>query len=122
MSYRKTVVGLLVASVILALSGCGTAEAKSMNGTWKSPDFVAHIKPNHIDIYIINEGSAFLYWRGDFVRRDRTFFSKADTRALDNAILGSEHKTKMFHLSKNGRLWFQFSAVGMHKIITMRQI
>jgi len=124
MSYRKTVVGLVITFLILALSGCGTAEAKSMNGTWKDSgnDFVAHIKPNHIDVYIMSEGSAFLYWRGDFRRKGTTHISKANTKALSQSILGSENRFKIFYTSRNGRLWFQFSAMGMSKIVTMRQV
>ena len=72
--------------------------------------------------YFMSEGSAFLYWRGDFRRKGTTHISKANTKALSQSILGSENRFKIFYTSRNGRLWFQFSAMGMSKIVTMRQV
>ena len=121
MSYRKTAAGLIVAFLILAFSGCGSAEAETMTGTWKGGPFVAHIQKNKVTMYIVNDGSAFLYWSGDFVRRDQTFFSKANTKLLSNSVMGSEDKHKIFVFS-NDRLRFTFSMLGQTRRIALKKV
>ncbi len=116
---RSSIIVALVS--VLLLSGCGTSEAKTMNGTWKDGPFVAHIKPDHVDIYIVDDGSAWLYWTGNFQRRDKTFFSKANTKLLSNSIMGSEDKQKVF-LLKGERLQFRFTILGKTTTVRLKHV
>ena len=109
----KIILSILCAMYITT----GTAEARSLHGTWQSqtPHMIAYVDKDSIRItHVFDDGDTALYWQGTFrsyITNGKSFRSKADTEALDLAIFGSTDKTKTFTY-KNGRLIFRFSILG----------
>jgi hypothetical protein len=112
-------------TAFLLLAACGKAEARSMNGTWRSSGdihFVAHIKDNQIEMYLVTPDIQGLYWKGTWPKSRKTLFvSKADRPVLAASAFGSENATKNFQY-RNGALGFFFTMQGESKYILLRRV
>lgn len=115
---------IIFVSVLAAalLTGCGESQARSYDGTWKSSDgaFVAHIHKHLITIDLHVDDTTGLYWRGTFDSKKRLFTSYGDRKALQNAIFGSEDRTKKFVVMDHA-LRFHFQINDLDKVVTLRR-
>jgi hypothetical protein len=119
---------MLFKSILILLStslvACGSADAKSLRGTWGNSDMTAHVYKNSIQIdLIVDSEESVLYWKGTFrssLSDGESFRSKPDTKALDASFFGSTAKSKKFTY-KNNRLIFQFSILGRTMKVFLKQ-
>ena len=116
----KIVLSLLGVSLI----ACGSADARSLRGTWvsKDPHMVAHVSKNSIRIdHKFSDGDSALYWKGTFrsnLANGQWFRSLPDTEALEFSLFGSTAKSKKF-THRNNRLIFQFSIMGVNRKVSL---
>lgn len=119
---------IIILAVLLAtsLSACGGASSdSSLTGTWKSdsPQMVAHISNNQIQIDMVADGSSALYWKGTLpssVSSGSTVISVGDTAAMEDSLLGSQYASKKF-VYKDGKLTFPFSILGMTSTVKLEK-
>jgi PBP1b-binding outer membrane lipoprotein LpoB len=112
---------IAVAAIAFFWAGCANAAPMSYNGTWKSegsPQFIAHIKGDRIQVILKSSDSSDLYWQGTFTSNSTKIVSKADTKALGDSLLGSTEKTKVF-VYKDGKFRFTFSALGESRVVLL---
>ncbi len=103
------------------------AQTIDLVGSWSAESAVAEITKDKITIQILSEDGTekFLYWVGDYklpetLEKEFTFTSNADKEALSTSIMGSQDDTKEFTY-KNGKISFEFQAMGMTKTIEMQK-
>lgn len=126
---KKFIIASIAALVFL--TGCGepsqlesskAVSSASLAGTWTGdePPMVAHIVNNKIQIDIVDEESASLYWVGTFdpSTTDGNQVSQGNTEAMDSALLGSQDSTKQFQY-KDGKLSFKFSMMGTTRTVNL---
>jgi hypothetical protein len=115
---------IIFVSVLAAalLTGCGESQARSLDGSWKSSDgtFLAQVQNNRITINLHVEDTTGLYWRGTFTGKGREIKSYANRKALENAIFGSEDRTKTF-VVKPHEIRFHFSINDVDKVVSLRR-
>lgn len=115
------------------LLGASAKEPVMLDGAWASKVsenkvmFTALVKGNSIEVNLISEDTSegdltALYWAGTFRTMDeKTWTSVADTERLSGSILGSMDTTKTFTY-EDGKLSFNFGALGVTKIIQMEKL
>jgi hypothetical protein len=115
--------GLFAVIIAFALCLPEASEARSYSGTWVSADgtFVAHIRHNRISMDLLVDDAGGLYWEGSFKSKTNRIVSKANRKALANAIFGSEDRSKLF-VYRGGRLHFPFRIQGETKVISLRRL
>lgn len=101
-------------------------EVLVLDGTWESksdPSFKALIKNGTIEVNIISDNTASLYWKGTFewTPGKESIVSIADKAALDGSLLGSLADDKTF-LYKGDNLIFDVGMLGTTTTITMEKI
>jgi hypothetical protein len=119
MSYFIAVLAVLVCAALFVPEA---SEARMYNGTWQSSDgtFIAHIKDDKIVMDLRVDDISGLYWEGTFKSKTNRITSKANRKVLNEALFGSEDRTKLF-VYRAGRLHFPFSIQGVTKIISLRR-
>lgn len=133
---KKKLLVLLLTSVMLIITACGSSTASSepeipdLKGTWRSKDNAgsyqeAVIDDTSIEINWVSDGgdTKSIYWVGTFVvpteaTDSYTWISERDKEATDFAILASTDDTKEFTY-KNGVLSYETSALGTTKTMEL---
>lgn len=125
----RTVLAML--ALVLALAACGEAEAETPSpyeGTWtvvdnsNGIDLVATIEGDHIEIdWLLESNQSDLYWKGTFPTEEGAeLVSHADTKALDNSVMGSGAEAKIFRI-EDGELHFELTALGHTQTIRLER-
>ena len=102
-------------------------EVLVLDGAWTStdaePKFRSLIKNGTIEVFIVAEDTTSLYWKGSFPwnKGDETITSTADVAALEDSLLGSTAKSKVF-LYDGDNLVFDFTIMGTTTTITMEKV
>jgi hypothetical protein len=130
--FIKAAIILIILGLILICCSCGNNPAPatpiSYDGVWKStgnPEMIATIKDHNIEIiWNMDNDTKGLYWAGTFPGTastlTETIISKADTKALDSSLIGSQNDTKTF-LYKDGVLSFEFKIMGTYQQISLKK-
>lgn len=121
-------IGITVWAIILAVSfgpiACGEAKTRSYDGVWKSDGdfiFVAKISDGHIRVvWEVDDSTSGIYWDGTFPSKGTKIVSKGVRDTLDASLVGSSDNTKKFTY-KNGKLSFDFHAMGMKRRINLER-
>lgn len=128
----RTVIALLILTFTLAACGGSVPETNSpesdFEGTWtvvdnsNGIDLVATIEGEEIEIdWLLDDNQSALYWKGSFpTDKDAELLSHADTKALDDSVMGSGDESKLFRFEEN-ELRFELTALGHTQTIRMHK-
>lgn len=126
---RKLISKLLIIPaailVVFSLANCSADEpapAKTVmpadiNGTWTGDIFSATIDGNSIVVYIVDNESKSLYWKGTFPAiQENKVTSAGDRETMDGSLMGSGDAEKVFDVS-DGQVSFDFTMMGTTKTV-----
>lgn len=121
---------LIFMFVVFALTSCADSSnervslvgSETLAGAWESQDgdMTADVTDNSITIFWISDDSKSLYWKGTFDASKDVNVSKADTKALDASLLGSQSSEKTFSY-EDDELTFSLSVMGTEKTVALKK-
>lgn len=118
--YKKLTI-LLIVAMTFVMASCSSDTPKDFSGTWVGDNVRADITPSDITVYLAADGGKALYWRGNWPGVvDDAVVSEGDTVTMDNALFGSQDKTKTFNIVGE-EIQFQMSIMGVEKTIVLKK-
>lgn len=123
---RKLITGsIFVVLAVLMLAACGSSNTptkanETTVGTWKTDGYEADITSSTITIYLVNQDTRGLYWKGTWSDGSSTVTSTADKTALDSSLFGSQDSTKDFHV-QGGKIEFEMGIMGTTRKINLEK-
>jgi hypothetical protein len=136
---RKIIFAALAAVLVMFGSACSGSEASEgepsdgptiLAGSWEMTqpedaefNMTAVVKDDNIAITFHTDGMSSLYWKGSFPKTaedDEDIVSKADVKALESSLMGSQDKTKTFTF-EDGKLKYTMGMMGAEFIIELEK-
>lgn len=132
------IVGLVIAGVTVGKDGNVQSQSNerivetgpqlpiaSLEGTWSAErngsQFVATITPKNIQIKFVADKTSMIYWNGSFETPQSPVATIPSKKIEINKLVMSRATSKDFSYD-NGKLSFEFEAMGMTTVVEMQRV